>query len=105
MRAGDLNKRLTLQYPVRTPDTMGGFAVVWTTAAEIFGAIWPVSASETVQAGQATMTITHKIRIRYRANVKASWRIKFGSRYFSIVGIINPNESNKLLDLLCREVV
>jgi len=27
----------------------------------------------------------------------------FGTRYFSIVSILNPNEANEWLDLMCNE--
>jgi SPP1 family predicted phage head-tail adaptor len=49
------------------------------------------------------MTITHRIRIRYRANIKSSWRIKFANRYFNIVSIIDQNMQHKWLDILVKE--
>lgn len=103
MRIGELNKRISLQYSTRVADGAGGFTVTWVTAAEIYAAVWPVSAKETIEAGQAAMTITHRVRIRYRANIKSSWRIKLGSRYFNIVSIIDQNEAHKWLDILCKE--
>lgn len=102
---GDLNKRVEIQVPTNTTDGMGGSTVVFSTTATIWAAIWPVSASEQVQAMQTAMTISHRIRIRYRSVLKASWRIKFGTRYFAIVSIINPNEKNEFLDLMCKESV
>lgn len=103
MKIGDLTKRVTIQYPAKVSDSMGGFTTTWTTAAEIYAAVWPVSASEAIQAQGATMTITHRIRIRYRAQIKAGWRLKLGSRYFNIVSIIDQNEAHKWLDLMCKE--
>lgn len=107
MNIGSLKHRIDIETPTKTSNGMGGFSVVWgalATATAISAAIWPVSASETVQAGQNMGVITHKIRIRYRAGIKASWRIKFGTRYFNIIGPpINVNEENKILDLLCKE--
>ena len=103
MRIGDLNKRIELQYTTKTPDGMGGWINVFVTAATVFAAIWPVSASEQIQAAQQVMTISHRIRIRYRSVFKSSWRVKFGTRFFSIVSIINPNEAGKYLDIMCKE--
>ena len=103
MRIGDLDKRIVLQYTTRTPDGMGGFTVAWVDAATVWAAIWPVSATETIQAAQATMTITHRIRIRYRAVLKASWRISWSGRYFNIVSVIDPNMSHRWLDVMCKE--
>lgn len=103
MPIGDLNKRIELQYSTKVSDGMGGFSTTFVTAATVFCAIWPISALEQVQAMATTMTISHRIRIRYRSVLKSFWRIKFGTRYFSIVSILNPSERNEWLDLLCKE--
>lgn len=105
MRIGDLKKQITLQYQTKVSDSMGGFVTIWTDAATVFAAIWPVSASEQVQAMQTVTTISHRIRIRYRSNLKASWRIKYGLRFFNIISIINPNMENKILDIMVKEAV
>jgi SPP1 family predicted phage head-tail adaptor len=99
----DLNKRITLQYQTKVPDGAGGFTVSWADAATIFAAIWPISANEQVQALGQTMTITHRIRIRYRNTIKASWRISYAGKYFNIVSIIDPNISHRWLDILVKE--
>jgi len=107
---GKLNKRVTIQTPTQTADGMGGFSVVWTDLATIFAGIWPVSAAEMVRSMQATMEITHRIRIRYqRYEIKPSYRIKFtdtvkGARYFNITSIVNPDERQEWLDILAKEI-
>lgn len=103
MRIGALDKRIVLQYSTRVPDGMGGFTVTWVDAATVWAAIWPVSASETIQANQATMTITHRIRIRYRAVLRAGWRISYAGRYFNVVSIIDPDTAHRWLDVLVKE--
>ena len=103
MRIGDMNKRIELQYTTKVPDGMGGFINSFVTTATVWAGIWPVSASEQVQAMQNVMTISHRIRIRYRSVLKASWRIKYGERYFNIVSSVNPDEKCEYLDILCKE--
>jgi SPP1 family predicted phage head-tail adaptor len=103
MNIGSLNKRVVLQHSTKSSDLMGGFLLAWIDVATVFAALWPTSAAEQVQAMQNTMTISHRIRMRYRSDIKPSWRIKFGNRYFAIVSIINPNEKNEVLDLMCKE--
>lgn len=101
---GDLNKRITLQAPTRISDGMGGFSTVFSTvASSVAAAIWPVSANDIIQANSTTMLVTHRIRIRYRSVLKTSWRVKFGTNYYTIVSILNPNMARKHLDLLCKE--
>lgn len=103
MLIGDLKHRVALQYQTKVADNMGGFTTTWVDAASVSAAIWPVSASETIQAAQATMTITHRIRIRYRAVLKAGWRISYAGRFFNIVSIIDPNMAHRWLDVMCKE--
>lgn len=107
MTIGELNKLITLQYETKTSDSMGGYDVTWIDSAEVWAAIWPVSASEQIKSAKETMTITHRIRIRYRSDILSSWRIKYGKvspRYFNIESIVNPQERNEWLDLICKEV-
>lgn len=103
MRIGDLNKTIELQSLTNLPDGMGGVITTYITQAIVWAGIWPVSASERIQANQTVMTVSHRIRIRYIANIESSWRIKFGERYFNIISVINTNEANKMLDLMCKE--
>ena len=106
MRIGGLKHRVTLQSYTAASDGMGGEISTWITQrANVPAAIWPVSAAEQVRAGAPTMTLTHRIQIRYYDGIKASWRIKFGTRYFSIVSIVDKDERHVQIDLLCREVV
>jgi SPP1 family predicted phage head-tail adaptor len=99
----DLDKRVTLQAKTRVPDGASGFTETWTDIATVFAAIWPTSANEMTQANSTTMVISHRIRIRYRSVLRPAWRVKFGARYFSIVGITSPNESREWIDILSKE--
>lgn len=100
----DLDKRLELQSSLKTPNGQGGFVTTFATYATVWGSLWPVSAKEVVQNNQTIGTITHRSRIRFRRGVKMAHRIKFKNRYFNMVSIINPEECNEWLDLLCKEV-
>lgn len=101
----EMNKRITLQYPVNTPDGMGGSNTTFVTSTSVYAAIWPTSAKEHIEAMQTGITITHKIRIRYNASLAGSWRILWESRYFNIVAIIDLNMDHRWMDLLCKEAI
>jgi len=104
MRAGDLKKLVSIEHETLTPDGMGGHVSSWTTwASNVWAAIWPISAKEQIQAGQETMIITHRVRVRYRRGLTGVMRIKYGSRYFNIVSVVNPNTDNRMIEMLCRE--
>ena len=106
MRIGDLNKRIAIEYPERTDDGGGSSLTEWKTFVSVWAAIWPVSATEMIRNNQPSGEITHRIRIRYRPNITAGYRIRYGSRYFNITGPpISPNEVHEYLDMVCKEAV
>ena len=49
------------------------------------------------------MSISHRVKLRYRADVLPEMRIFYGSRSFAIVGIRNPKERGEFLEILCLE--
>lgn len=105
MKISDYNKRLELQKKTQVSDGVGGFTNTYTTECTVWGSIWPTSSKEQLQAGQISGEITHRVRIRYRQVVRADWRIKFGNRYFSIIGPpINLKEDNQVIEFICKEV-
>lgn len=103
MKIHELDKQITLQIKSQVSDGMGGFIESYSDHATVWAAIWPTSSKDRI-SGQANGTITHRIRIRFRRNVTSDMRIKYGDRYFNIIGPpINPNEANQWLDILCEE--
>jgi len=99
----ELSNRITFEQQDKVADGMGGFTVIWKTAATAWAAIWPISANEIMQSDKQTMTVTHRIRVRYRSVLKPSWRIAWAGKYFNIVSVIEPNTAHVWLDILCRE--
>jgi len=84
---------------------MGGFSENYVTSTTVFAAIWPTSSKELVALNATTFEITHKIKVRFRSTISTACRVKFGTRYFAIVSMINPSEKNEHLELLCKEAV
>ncbi len=54
---------------------------------------------------QAQGQVTHEISMRHTTKITADMRAKMGSRYFSIQSVINVNERNRELLLMCKEGV
>jgi SPP1 family predicted phage head-tail adaptor len=83
---------------------MGGMTVTWSTQETVDAEFLNEMAVERMRAAAQTMVITHGIRIRYYEPLRATWRIKFGSKYLSIVGIVDEGERHIRMDLACKEV-
>lgn len=98
MRIGDLNKIIQIQAPTKVGDV-----TTFVTVATVNCAIWPVSASEQVQNMASVLVISHRIRIRYRSVLKATWRIVYAGRNFNIVSIVDINMAHTWMDILVKE--
>lgn len=103
MRAALLRHRITFQELSQVSDDMGSFTDTWVDVVTMWGAVWAISAKEHITAAKIEMETTHRIRIRYYAGLDSAMRIRFGTRYFKIQSIINPDERNRTLDMLVIE--
>jgi SPP1 family predicted phage head-tail adaptor len=111
MRSGQLRHKITIDLKTSTRDAYGGESVTWTTNIGVWAAIYPLRGSQYFAAAQVQGGISHKVRIRY-ATLGASTSIQrgycratFGDRVFTIQNVLNPEERNIFLDLLCVEEV
>jgi len=110
--AGSLNKRVNIQVATQAATTRSASGTkTWADGREVWAAIWPTAAREVMQAQQLAIEITHRIRIRFRLDVSAANRISYydhragTTRYFKIKSVLNWEEKNMWLDLICEEVV
>ena len=107
MRAGLLRHVIDIQDATETNDGMGGVTVVWAAidnGTNLRASIWPLSASERISNDKIELSITHRIRVRYRSGIKADMKVVFGSREFNIKSIINSEMRNIMLEMLCEEI-
>ena len=105
MRAGALKHKITIQEKTQTSDGMGGYTETWKELYTVWAAIWPVSGREYIATGRKEGEVTHRIQIRYREGIMPSHRVLYGSRVFDIRAVLNHEEKNKYLDLMCVEKV
>lgn len=110
LQVGKLRHRLQIVNPGTTVDEAGGVSLASTSPmATVWGRIESITGRDVLAAAQFDSDITHKITIRYRDGVLAKQQIYFqgpGSRprAFQILYVLNPDERNKLLYLMCSEI-
>src|ERR1035437_1006674 len=91
--AGDMLHQVALQsITAGTADAFNELPTVFATYATVWASIESLSAREIPLAKSFAVTTTSKIRIRYRTDIKATHRILYGSRVFTIDGIVCPFE-------------
>lgn len=92
-----------LQQASRTSDGMGGHTESWTTVAIVFAGIEPVAAKSAFGADQRLETVTHRITIRARDDVRSGMRFVKSGRIFEILTIHDPDETGRYLVCATRE--
>lgn len=101
---GDMRHRLALEAPLSAEDGGGGAKETWALVAEVWGAIRPISGSESVEADGLRGRVSHEIWIRYR-NLAPEMRFVLGPRVFDIRAAIDVGERRRFLRCLVEERV
>ncbi|MGD9866730.1 MAG: phage head closure protein [Hyphomicrobiales bacterium] len=100
---GALRRRVTLQRPLRDPDDGGGVAKTWEDVAVLWAGVSALSGHEAVAAGRLSGNVTHRARIRHRADVEPEMRFALGARVLAIVSATDPDGRRRWLDCHCEE--
>ena len=105
MRAGRMRHRLTIQTVTETQNAVGELTRVWAEAVTVWGQVRPLSGKETLTGEQITADVSHRVFVRYNENIAATARILWGTRVFEINAVLNADEIDRSMELLCKEVV
>lgn len=96
----DLNKRLTIEAPVRNTSDGGSAIISWQHVGMVWAALRPTAARETVNSDGLRLQTTHEIWLRYRHDLTGAMRFRLGLRVFAIQAIRDPDERQRWL--LCQ---
>jgi SPP1 family predicted phage head-tail adaptor len=73
----------------------------------VWASITAISSNERMAGGDTYVSsATHRVNMRYPASVavKAQDRVQYGTRVFDILSVVNRDERNRELDLMCLEI-
>ncbi len=105
MRAGRLRNQITLQQPAKgVADSYGASAATWADVADVWAEIEELSGIESLGGRAIAADLSHRVVIRWRSDVKPTWRIRWGDRYLYPTAV-NADAKRTNLELLCRETV
>lgn len=104
MNIGKMRHRITIEQKTKVSDGAGGYTESWVPFVTVWASIDPVSGKEFFEAQQTQSSVSHKIRIRYKSGVLPAMRVNFKGRIFGIESVINWEERNRDMLLMCSEV-
>ena len=108
LRAGDLNRLVSVQSRATSQDSFGGQSTTWTEIEKVFAHVEALTARELLAGGAMVTDVSHQITVRYDAiwadpKAAAGYRVVWNNRAFNIKGLMNEDERDRIVTLLASE--
>ena len=88
MRAGELNRRITLEAPDPQVASSGEETVQYVPVGQVWAKVEPARGGEGFSGIQRFAEVTHSFLLRYRSDVTPEWRVWYQGRSFDIVEVL-----------------
>lgn len=103
MNIGKLRHRITLLRQVNEVNDYGASTQTWKRVATVWADVRPLSGREYFSAQQVQSEVTTQIWLRHIEGIKPTMKVKFGKREFEILSVLNIQERDVSLQLMCKE--
>lgn len=105
MRAGDLNRKITIQKKGQGTDDWGTpLPNAWVDVCKPWASIKTLSGLGTIKADAQTSVVKTSIRIRYRTDVVAGMHALHGATVYDIKAVLPDDAGREFTDLVCEVV-
>lgn len=104
MIIGQMRERVSIKSQTEVRSPSGETTFSWdTTVATVWASVNGLSSRDILQAQQANVIATHRIRIRYRVDVTHTNRLVWRGRTMEIAAVVE-RDNRTALEILAREV-
>ncbi len=99
IRAGQLDRQITIQSPTFQKNETGEEETVWNDFATVWAQVKPVTGKEPFMAGQVNTQITTSFVIRRLDGLNEEMEIQYNGQHYNIEHLaeINRNEGQRIL--------
>lgn len=104
LRAGSLNRKVTIQQQGEGQDEIGQPVMGWMDVAQVWANIAAKSGLETASSDTQVSTARYSIRIRYRPGVTAAMRVVHGAAVYQIDAVLHDEANRQHTDLVCERL-
>jgi SPP1 family predicted phage head-tail adaptor len=109
MNPAKFNKRIIFQQPPKSKNENGFPSIEWTNVKTVWAKIKTNQGKskglEFNVAGSVYNESDIRFICRYTSGITPQMRIIYNSRIFNILGVVNDDEKNVTLTIICKEVV
>ncbi|AVS91399.1 head-tail adaptor protein [Paracidovorax avenae] len=105
MRAGDLNRRITIQRRGTATDSWGTpipGVENWIDVGRLWASIKTLSGLGTIKADAKASTIKTSIRVRWRTDLAAGMRVLYGGTVYDVQAVLPDVAGREHVDLVCE---
>ncbi len=95
-----INKRITLERPILTQDSIGDTHVTWVYSSRAWAQIEPLKTQEKFINSGLHHYSEFKITLRFNSEILPTWRIIYNQHTLKIKSLTNWGEENKLLQII-----
>lgn len=103
-----LNHRITIERPSTVKDAIGQPVEGWEPVDSGDGKIWAnvryLNGVETIKAGAEMSIAKASIRVRYRTDLDASMRVRYGATTFKVNAVLPDEVGRWHVDLVCEVI-
>lgn len=104
MKAGKLRHKVDIEHKTNVEEDLGGVSEEWALFAKNrWASIEALRGRELFTAQQVNSEVTYKITMRYLPGIVPDMRIHYKGDYYSILYVINIEERNVTLELMCSK--
>jgi SPP1 family predicted phage head-tail adaptor len=98
-----MRERVTIQSPSEVRGRSGQTTLEWSDTATVWASVEGLSSRDILQAQQANVIATHRIRIRHRDDVTHTHRLVWRNRTMEIASVTD-RMGREVLEVLAREL-
>ena len=102
---GALRQKFVIQLNTPTRTEAGAEVDSWATFLSVHGSVEPLIGREWFANNTMQQRVSHRIRMRYQAGILPKMRIFYDSRVLKIESVLNVEERDRELLLMCQEEI
>ncbi len=105
MISGRKSSSIEIQTVTQVVNDFGGLTETWATFKKVFAEVNPKRGQEYFSSRQINTKNDVVFRFNYFSGITTKMRVSYNTRVFDIQSIININERNREIELMCEEQV
>lgn len=102
--AGRMSERVALLAPTESRSPMGEATISYTTEATVWAEVEGLTARDVLQAQQADVVASHRMRMRHRATITYQHRVLWRGKTMEVASV-SDRMGRTMTELLVREIV